>query len=293
MFLPHHSFCRSAIQGNDTRLFVILHEASAFNYRCCSSYNSTLEPSRRNGRKKLTKKRDLSRDTISYQRPHDHCCCLLLTTMRFFSRMSRQSTPEAPADLSSSPEDVSPVDQRGSESEQPTSPSPAGMSTGRDSEGYPTWLPKRPPPPAPASTFQSSEGHQAGQAQAGPSEQPYVGGRKPTPRSVRIVSLQEPYGYGEKDRREPTDQTRVSNPMHPRVWSRATGAGVSPTVFSSDPFQSRIPQPKFRSRGLHLELLRNPSPKSRIYFYLFQLFVFAHIPLQTFFDFNAVFILFQ
>ena len=25
-----------------------------------------------------------------------------------------------------------------------------------DSEGYPTWLPQRPPPPAPASTFQAN-----------------------------------------------------------------------------------------------------------------------------------------
>ena len=69
---------------------------------------------------------------------------------------------------------------------------------------------------------------------------------------------------------------------------------MSPTLFSStDPPQPRIPQPKFRSIGLHLELLRNPSPKSRLYFYLFPVLVFAHIPVQTFFDFNAVFILFQ
>lgn len=29
----------------------------------------------------------------------------------------------------------------------------------------------------------------------------------------------------------------------------------------------------------------------RLFYYLFPVFVFAHIPLQTFFDFNAVFIL--
>jgi hypothetical protein len=31
----------------------------------------------------------------------------------------------------------------------------------------------------------------------------------------------------------------------------------------------------------------------RLYFYLWPLLVFAHIPLQTFFDFNAVFVLIQ
>jgi hypothetical protein len=191
--------------------------------------------------------------------------------------MSRQpSSRNSPANDSSCAGD-SPV-----VSEQPSS-SPHRMSLA--SEGYPSWLPKRPPPPAPGSTFQSSFGQHG---EAGPSEL-FFGGRKPTPRSVRIVSLQnekDPYG-----RREPTDQTRVNNP--PRVWSRAT-AGMSPTLLSSvGGFPTRIPQPKFRSTGLHLELLRNPTLKSRIYFHLLPLFVFAHIPLQTFFDFNAVFVLLQ
>ena len=52
-------------------------------------------------------------------------------------------------------------------------------------------------------------------------------------------------------------------------------------------------RPKFRSNGLHPELLRNPSLLARLYFYLFPFFTFYHIPLQTFFDFNAVFILLQ
>lgn len=197
--------------------------------------------------------------------------------------MSRQSSPDQPPNNSSSP-GSSPIDQNDI-SEQPSSSSRRRMS--KDSEGYPSWLPSRPPPPAPASTFHSS----VGIPESGPSEPPpFVGGRKPTPRSVRIVSLRQ--SYGEKSRREPTDQTRVGNPA--RVWSKAAGSAMSPAVFSSgDPFESRLPQPKFRSRGLHLELLRSPSLLSRLYFYLFPLFVFAHIPLQSFFDFNAVFILFQ
>lgn len=197
--------------------------------------------------------------------------------------MSRQASPERLPSMSPSP-DSSPVDPR-TDASQPSSASP--RRTSKDSEGYPSWLPKRPPPPAPASTFHSSVGF----PDPGPSEpMPFFGGRKPTPRSVRIVSLQD--NYAEKDRREPTDQTRVGNQA--RVWSRAAGATFRPGLFASgDPYSSRLPQPKFHAKGLHLELLRNPSILSRLYFYLFPLFVFAHIPLQSFFDFNAVFILFQ
>lgn len=159
------------------------------------------------------------------------------------------------------------------------------------SEGYPSWLPKRPPPPAPRSTLQSSVVGMY--SEPGPSSEPFVGGRKATPRSVRIVSLQGS-SQGEKDpraRREPTEQSRVfSAPSHARVWSRATSAGMTPTLLGSA-FASQLPRPKFRDSGLHPEMLRNPTWKARLLFYLFPLFVFAHIPLQTFFDFNAVFIL--
>jgi hypothetical protein len=202
--------------------------------------------------------------------------------MPFYSRMSRQSTrqstPENPQ--SSSVPESSPTDGRGDVSERPSSSSP-------NSDGYPSWLPARPPPPAPASTFHSS----VGVSEPGPSEPPpFFGGRKPTPRSVRIVSLQE--SFAEQNRREPTDQTRVANT--PRVWSRATGASMLPAVFSSaEPYEPRLPRPRFNSRGLHVELLRNPSFKSRLYFYLYPILVFVNIPLQTFFDFNAVFIMLQ
>ncbi|KAI0033213.1 hypothetical protein K488DRAFT_85134 [Vararia minispora EC-137] len=150
------------------------------------------------------------------------------------------------------------------------SPSPAL------SEGYPSWLPKRPPHPAPQSTLQSSTGNMYASAaddvpaEPSPTIPPLWGGRKPTPRSVRIVKT-----------REATDQTRV--------WSRATGTGVSPTIVAQG--LRSTPRPRFRAPSLHLELLRDPSWRARVHFVLFPFFVFAHVPLQTFFDFNAAFVL--
>ncbi|KAJ7018483.1 hypothetical protein C8F04DRAFT_382851 [Mycena alexandri] len=202
--------------------------------------------------------------------------------------MSRPPTTDSPAPTNDS--SVAGVESlleqlQAENSEEPSSGSHRRRMS-KDSEGYPSWLPKRPLHPPPASTFQSSV------HEAGPSEQPFVGGRKPTPRSVRIVSLQDA-PYGEKDRREPTDQTKVNVPP-PRVWSRGMGTPLSPNLFSApDASQPRPPQPKFHATGLHLELLQSPNFKFRLYFYLFPLFVFAHIPLQTFFDFNAVFVLVQ
>ncbi|KAL7278266.1 hypothetical protein ACG7TL_008242 [Trametes sanguinea] len=159
----------------------------------------------------------------------------------------------------------------GSEAHSSTPQSPQGVSS--SSEGYPSWLPKRPPPPAPRSTLQSSV---AGMfTEAGPST--------------------EPTFPADKDpRREPTDQSRAfSGPAHAhaRVWSRATSAGLTPTLFSAGGTEAQLPRPRFRTPALHMELLRNPSWKMRLFYYLFPVFVFAHIPLQTFFDFNAVFIL--
>jgi hypothetical protein len=146
---------------------------------------------------------------------------------------------------------------------------------------------------------------------------PFSGGRKPTPRSVRIVSMQDSNNAAAARREQPTDRTattRVSSTagvvpplllpslFRSHVWSRAKASALecfSPTLSSS----SQTPDarlraaiaapPKFRSPGLHLELLRDPSWKTRLHFYLFPLLVLAHVPLQTFFDFNAVYILIQ
>ncbi|KAH9995320.1 hypothetical protein BJV77DRAFT_991967 [Russula vinacea] len=151
---------------------------------------------------------------------------------------------------------------------------------------------------------------------------PFSGGRKPTPRSVRIVSMQDSNaasggGAGSGARREPTERTtatpRVSStvagashyrlpslPFLPsslfrsRVWSRAKASaleGLSPTLLlssSQTPDARLLPIP-----GLHLELLRDPSWKTRLHFYLFPLLVLAHLPLQSYLDFNAVYIMIE
>ncbi|KAJ6510777.1 hypothetical protein C8R45DRAFT_1161753 [Mycena sanguinolenta] len=148
------------------------------------------------------------------------------------------------------------------------------------SEGYPSWLPRRPlhPAPPPTSTFHSEREFPV-EPVVETETPPVVGGRKATPRSVRIVSLQQEAAAGQA-RREPTE---------PRVWSRAMG---TPLLAQSQPHVDRA-QPRFRAKGLHLELLRYPSPWMRLYFLAWPLLVFAHVPLQTFFDFNALFVLVQ
>ena len=216
--------------------------------------------------------------------------------------MSRQqydsSTPESPSPNSGSRPSSSgnitdqsrdpahgptPVSEGQSSSPQ----SPHGVSS--SSEGYPSWLPKRPPGPAPRSTIQSSVVGMYNEP--GPSNEPAMVGRKATPRSVRIVSLQS---QAEKStRREPTDQSRAfSGAGHARAWSRATSAALTPTLFSASAGgEGQLPRPRFKAPGLQLDLLLAPSWKMRLWYYLFPLFVFAHIPLQTFFDFNAAFVL--
>ncbi|KAF5319620.1 hypothetical protein D9619_008810 [Psilocybe cf. subviscida] len=186
-----------------------------------------------------------------------------------------------------------------------TTPSPtdaheiSSSRVSKDSEGYPSWLPKRPPPPAPASTFASS-------VLGGPSEAPspspvepppMVGGRKPTPRSVRIVNLQDSYGrLTEKQTRSDRDaveQARGGPHAPPRVWTRASG--VPPTAFNASEHDEflPLPQPRFKAKNLQLERVESHSKWMRLYFYLWPLLVFYHIPLQTYFDFNAAFILLQ
>ena len=202
--------------------------------------------------------------------------------------MSRQNNSQDPSPVN--PESISPVD-RNSDSPAVSSPSPHGhfKRESESSEGYPSWLPRRPPVPAPASTVQSLVG--AMHPDSGPVE-PVVVGRKPTPRSIRIVSVPDSQNERDGGRREATDQTRAGQPGHLRVWSRATTTGISPTAFSTL-IGHPLPVPKFNTNGLNLQLLRNPSPLARLHFYLLPIITFYHIPLQTFFDFNAAFILIQ
>jgi hypothetical protein len=151
---------------------------------------------------------------------------------------------------------------------------------------------------------------------------PFTGGRKPTSRSMSIVSMQDSAGATSSGaaRRE-TDQTTtwVSNFMFglgSRIWSRAATSqpGHSPTLLSQTTVDAThshshghlrsttaaaaaaaaasAAQPKFRAPGLLLKLLRDPSWKTHLQ-YLFSLLVLAHVPIQTFLDFNAVFILIE
>jgi hypothetical protein len=128
-----------------------------------------------------------------------------------------------------------------------------------------------------------------------PVDAPFVGGRRPTPRSVRIVSLEDSFvGAVENEARfirEPTDQTRVDLP--PKVLTRLPT--VLPAAFNASEHDEFLPlsQPRFNAKKLHLQLLRNPGRWMKFYFYLWPFIVLYHIPLQSFFDFNAVFILFQ
>ena len=175
---------------------------------------------------------------------------------------------------------------------------PSSSRLSKDSEGYPSWLPKRPPPPPPASTFQSSMIGGFHDTTPSPVDAPpFLGGRKPTPRSVRIVSLEDTFvGAVEKEtrfNREPTDQTRVDVHIPPKVLSRVSN--IPPTAFNASEHDEflPLPQPRFNAKNLHLQLLRNPSKWMKLYFYLWPLIVFYHIPLQSFFDFNAVFMLLQ
>lgn len=202
------------------------------------------------------------------------------------------STPKRSPSRYSSPVEF---DRRAPQNQAGTDPSSPPLSPQQESssEGYPSWLPKRPSAPGPRSTIHSAS--VVGMIpEQGPStiSEPLPVGRKATPRSVRIVSLQNSV-QGEKDQH---GRRASSNPSHlllgaqTRVYSRATSTGLSPTVFSSGALPTLV-RPRFRSSSLHSELLRNPSWKMRLWFYFFPVFVFLHLALQTFFDFNAVFIL--
>ena len=119
---------------------------------------------------------------------------------------------------------------------------------------YPSWLPRRPPPPAPHSSTSTI---------------PVIQGRNPTPRSVRIVNLDPPKNARSRHSAPPPPLFDPALPVLPR------------------------PQPRFNAKHLHIQLLRSPSPWMKAYFYLWPFLVFYHLPLQSFFDFNAVYILFQ
>lgn len=181
---------------------------------------------------------------------------------------------------------------------QPSSTSPPPRMS-KDSEGYPSWLPKRPPPPAPASTMHSSVGVLEPDPDTDPELFASLGGRKPTPRSVRIVSLHgvNPLGRG-KFGRHGRDNSRLGAPG--RAWSRGTAPSMPAAGDEQNGYtyayhtSTRIPQPKFNTKNLDLKTpMVTPSTWARLYFFIFPILAFAHLPLQTYFDFNAVYILIQ
>src|SRR6266481_6082947 len=137
------------------------------------------------------------------------------------------------------------------------------------SDSYPSWLPKRLPPPVPASTYQSSADPHPPAADVFATQ-----GRKPTPRSIRIVAGTVPW-------REPTgDSAETRVPSQPRRVSRASLPTTPPP-----------PRPRFRAPSLHLSLLRSPAWSMRIRYMLHPFFVFL---VRTYFDFNILmFILVQ
>ncbi len=143
-----------------------------------------------------------------------------------------------------------------------------------------------------------------------PSSPPPVKGkrgeRRPTPRSVRIMSVGGPPGS-----REASDSTRVpSGSLAPgagyRVYSKATGAGPAHAYGSLSRPPSMIPQsrlgqggapmrpPRFRTPKFHPTLLLDPSSWTRLRFYLWGLVVvFGHLIVQTFLDFNIAYMMVQ
>lgn len=179
---------------------------------------------------------------------------------------------------------------------------PANVRASSESEGgYPSWLPRRPGPPAPSSShgggeFRSSAEDSSGtspviddavaqlQGRAFQSRKRVRDGRNPTQRSVRIVSMPTEQEQAEMRANMPRQPT----PVFPR------GADLlTPNTPLTPGVDQPPPQPRFRAPGLHLELLRSPSILDHIHYYLLPLFVFAHVPIQAYFDFNAAYILLQ
>lgn len=199
-------------------------------------------------------------------------------------------------------------------------PSGAGIQTGTTTpvtEGYPSWLPRRPSGPGPSSTLHSSmaglppshrvypstldaldleQPRQSSSSSSG-KPPPFVGGRKPTPRSVRVVRVQ-PGRTPDVDtfgRRIPTDATRVNHPhahgQQHRAWSRATGSGIlTPTLMAAI---DRPVRPRWHARGFKPAVLRSGRTWERVHWRILPLLVWWHVPVQSFLDFNAVYVLLQ
>lgn len=207
-------------------------------------------------------------------------------------RASSSVLPGGDSPASRKPADASPSSPEQSPTTEASPVSAAPRNETPRSEGYPSWLPRRPRPPPPQSTVHS----QQLEAFADHPEH-HIGERRPTPRSVRIVSV-TPSQTSHESRNHsqplPTEGGLAPPPRSPaRAYSRHTSAALVSHLNPTPLPAMGPPPPRFATRGLNLQLLRDPSLLSRIRFYTLPLFVFAHIPLQAFFDLNVVYILLQ
>ncbi|KAF8319490.1 uncharacterized protein EI90DRAFT_3132601 [Cantharellus anzutake] len=181
-----------------------------------------------------------------------------------------------------------------------------------ESSEYPSWLPRRPHPPVPASSTNTGAGSPAAEREVRSSAEgssavspdhtmqspttparsgtrrPHSEGRDPTPRSVRILTAPRSRGVGSG-----LINRSASLAHTPKVAApNDTTAPTFPTPSIPD-VAADGHRPRFRANGLHLGIMRNPSLLNHIYFYLFPVMVFVHIPLQSYLDFNAAYILLQ
>lgn len=135
-------------------------------------------------------------------------------------------------------------------------------------------------------------------------------GRRATPRSVRIISVPP-----EARSKEPSDQTRRQSsggwgkysqysPGHVPAFSRSASNPYPSYMMPQSP--SPLPAmswpaaplptraaPRFRASSLNLGLLRSTSRFARLRFHFSPFTYFAHVPVQLFLDFNAIYILTQ
>ncbi|KAF9034712.1 hypothetical protein BDZ89DRAFT_506302 [Hymenopellis radicata] len=126
-----------------------------------------------------------------------------------------------------------------------------------DAESYRSWLPPRPTniPSTPVDHERTLTS----------SDVPISFGRAAKSRLVRVVSVPE--------------QDEIVREPHPRRHAQSN--------------HNKPPRPRFNAPNLHLGILTSPNTLFRVYFILFRTFIFAHLLLQTFFDFNVVYIIVQ
>lgn len=190
----------------------------------------------------------------------------------------------------------------------PQDENPPRPSTASGTESnYPSWLPRRPHKPIPRgsshdngqeirSSNDTSSSNRPGPSSGRPRERTawaHKYGRKPTARAVRILAVEpdhsDPAGLAQRSRSVAFRATSPSN----RPSSSVEQSPINSAFDTTGPPKLSGARPRFRVPGLHLELALHPSTLNRVLFYLFPIFVFGHIPIQAFLDFNAVAMLLQ